>query len=486
MRVTLPIRTNKPLHLKTTGLSAAAAFALAAMLACLFFMFVTGSDAKESAEKAYTGIDFLLGKPGGKSSGSPNPMLFASALCAGLSAVFSVVWSKRAFPKIVTSCGALGLLLFFWFDLAYSAKNEFALATGSVSMTPWFFLACGLLLLALLFNAFDAVIRSRERRVEEIAAIHRSLALPGDYRVRTLPEILWQDMRKHWLVYALILPTVIFYAVWCYGPLYGIVIAFNDFTPKRGITGSAWVGLRWFRDFLRGPFAYRTIRNTLMINLYNLAFGFTLPIILALMLNEMRSIKYKRVVQTITYMPFFVSLIVVCGIIVDFTSSDGLFGEIQRLFGREPVNLLGDARYFRTVYVSSELWQRIGWDSIIFLSALSTIDQELYEAATIDGAGKMRQVWHVTLPGILPTIAILLILRVGSMMNVGHEKIILLYNGLNYETSDVVSSYVYRKGIIDADFGYATAVGLFNSVINFMLVIFANKASAALTETSLW
>ena len=200
----------------------------------------------------------------------------------------------------------------------------------------------------------------------------------------------------------------------------------------------------------------------------------------------MRNMKFKRVVQTITYMPYFISLVVLCGILVDFCSTDGVFGAIQRAMGMDPVNLLGDARYFRSVYVGSELWQKLGWDSIIFLSALAGIDQEQYEAATIDGAGKMKQVIHVTLPGIMPTIAILLILRVGSMMNVGYEKIILLYNGLTYETADVISSYVYRKGIVDADFSFSTAVNLFNSVINFALVVFANKVSAVLTETSLW
>ncbi|NLG24273.1 MAG: sugar ABC transporter permease, partial [Clostridiales bacterium] len=232
--------------------------------------------------------------------------------------------------------------------------------------------------------------------------------------------------------------------------------------------------------------AWRTIRNTMMISGLNLLFGFPAPIILALMLNEMRSLRYKRVVQTITYMPYFISLVVLCGILADFTSTTGLFASIQAMLGMDPVNLLGDAKYFRSIYIGSEIWQRLGWDSIIFLSALAGIDQEQYEAATIDGAGKLRQVIHVTLPGIMPTIAILLILRIGSMMGVGYEKIILLYNGLTYETADVISSYVYRKGVIDANFSFSTAVNLFNSIINFLLVVLANKASALLTENSLW
>ena len=324
-------------------------------------------------------------------------------------------------------------------------------------------------------------------RRQELDRIYASANLPGGYKVLTTGQIIKRDFAKHWPIYLMILPAVLFYLVWCYGPMYGIIIAFNDFSPKKGILGSKWVGLQWFRDFFRSAYAWRTIRNTLLISFYNLIFGFPAPIILALMLNEMRSIKFKRVVQTITYMPYFISLVVLCGILVDFCSTSGLFGELQKMFGvAEPVNLLGDAKYFRAVYVGSEVWQKLGWDSIIFLSALAGIDQEQYEAATIDGAGKFKQVIHITIPGIMPTISILLILRIGAMMGVGYEKIILLYNGLTYETADVVSTYVYRKGIIDANFSFSTAVNLFNSVINFLLVVFANKMSAILTENSLW
>ena len=484
--MTLSLGKKTIIHTKTTVFNAVAAFLLAAALVCLFLSFATGDHAKSGEPMTFSGIDFLAGRPEGKSNGGPNPILLAGALCACLSIAFTTVWRKTAFPKIITSVSALGLLLFFWFDLVYSAKSEFTIAAGSVAMAPGYFAACGAALLAVAAHAADASIQSVNRRLAQRAALYQNRALPAGFRVRSIPEIIAQDMRKHWLVYLLILPTIIYYAVWCYGPMYGIIIAFNEFSPKKGITGSPWVGLRWLREFMRGPFAYRTIRNTLTINVLNLLIGFPLPVILALMLNEMRSIRFKRVAQTITYMPYFVSLVVVCGIIKDFAATDGLFGEIQRLMGLEPVNLLGDARYFRTVYISSEIWQRLGWDSIIFLSALSMIDQELYEAATIDGAGKMKQALHVTLPGIMPTIAILLILRVGAMMNVGYEKIILLYSGLTYETADVVSSFVYRKGILDADFSYSTAVNLFNSIVNFALVIFANRISARLTETSLW
>jgi putative aldouronate transport system permease protein len=294
------------------------------------------------------------------------------------------------------------------------------------------------------------------------------------------------DWKKNWPLYALIAPVLLYYIVWCYGPLYGIVMAFDDFSPRKGVIGSAFVGFRWFNEFFRSPYAFRVIRNTVMINVWNLIWGFPLPIILALMLNDLRNQAFKRTVQTITYMPYFISVVIICGMLRDFTASDGVFGEFAKMLGGTPTNLLGNPAYFQAIYVGSELWQRIGWDSIIFLSALSAISPELYEAATLDGAGRLKQVWHVTLPGIMPTIAILLVLRIGSLMSLGFEKIILLYNGLTYETADVIASYVYRKGIVEANFSFATAVGLFNSVINFALVIFANRISSKLSETSLW
>ena len=295
-----------------------------------------------------------------------------------------------------------------------------------------------------------------------------------------------QDWQKHWHLYLMLLPVVVFYLLWSYGPMYGVVVAFKEFSPRKGILGSPFVGFVYFKEFFSSPYAFRVIRNTLVINLWNLAVGFPLPIVFALLLNEVRNKLYKRTVQTITYMPYFISTVVICGMLVDFAASDGVFGEITKMFGGIPTNLLAEPDLFRSIYVGSDLWQRLGWDSIIFLSAFSAINSELYEAATIDGAGKLKQVFHITLPGILPTIAILLILRVGSMMSLGFEKIILLYNPLTYETGDVISSFVYRKGIVENNFSYSTAVGLFNSIINFVLVVFANRASAKMTETSLW
>jgi putative aldouronate transport system permease protein len=303
---------------------------------------------------------------------------------------------------------------------------------------------------------------------------------------RSWATMIGKDWRRYWPIYLMLLPVLAYYLIWCYGPMYGILLAFKDYAPRKGILGSPWVGFKYFVEFFKSPYAFRVIRNTVMINFWSLVFGFPLPIIFALLLNEVRNNAYKRTVQTITYMPHFISTVIICGMLVDFTASDGVFGSIIQMFGGTPVNLLSKPEYFRSIYVGSGIWQNLGWDSIIFLSALTAINPELYEAATIDGCGAFKRAIHVSIPGILPTIAILLILRIGAMMSVGFEKIILLYNGLTYETADVISSYVYRKGIIEANFSFSTAVGLFNSVINCILVISANKVSAKLTETSLW
>lgn len=299
-------------------------------------------------------------------------------------------------------------------------------------------------------------------------------------------KLVRSDWKRNYTLYILLIPLVLYYIIWAYAPMYGIQIAFKDFSPRRGISGSEWIGLDNFISFFNGAYAWRVIRNTLLISIYSLLFTFPLPIVFALMLNEIPSLGFKRSIQTISYLPYFISMVVLCGIIVDFTASTGVFGEIQRLMGLEPVNLLGDAKYFRTIYITSDIWQRLGWDSIIFLAALASINTELFEAARIDGAGRFKQILHISIPGIMPTVVILLILRIGSMMSVGYEKIILLYSGLTYETADVISSFVYRRGLIENDFGYATAVGLFNSVVNVMLVVGANKISRTLTETSLW
>jgi putative aldouronate transport system permease protein len=299
-------------------------------------------------------------------------------------------------------------------------------------------------------------------------------------------DIIRKDLVKNRYIYIMLLPVITYYIVFHYVPLYGAQIAFKNFTPSKGIWDSPWVGFKYFEEFFNSYYFERLLRNTVLISLYDLIFGFPAPIILALLLNEIKSNIFKRTVQTVTYLPHFISLVVICGMIIDFLARDGLVNNILNRFGIESIPFMIKPEWFRTIYVASNIWQGIGWGSIIYLAALSNIDPQLYEAATIDGAGRFRQVLHVTLPGILPTVVIMLILRLGQMLNVGSEKILLLYNTSTYETADVISTFVYRKGILEASYSYSTAIGLFNSVINFALLVIANFISRKATETSLW
>lgn len=299
-------------------------------------------------------------------------------------------------------------------------------------------------------------------------------------------SMLARDFKKNKLIYLMALPVLTYYIIFHYGPMYGVIIAFKNFSPGRGILGSSWVGLQWFIDFFNSYYFERLLRNTLLINILSLIFSFPAPIIFALLLNELRNARFKKTVQTVTYLPHFISLVVICGMIHDFTARDGIINDIIAWFGGERSTMLLRPELFRPIYIISGIWQHVGWDSIIYLAALSGIDPELYQASVIDGANRWKQVIHITLPGIMPTIIILLIMRIGSMMNVGHEKIILLYNASTYETADVISSFVYRKGLLEANYSYSAAVGLFNSVVNFILIIIANWLSRKATETSLW
>ncbi|MDL2233831.1 ABC transporter permease subunit [Ruminococcaceae bacterium OttesenSCG-928-L11] len=295
-----------------------------------------------------------------------------------------------------------------------------------------------------------------------------------------------RDIKRNRLIYLMALPILAYYIIFHYAPMYGVLIAFKDYSPSLGILGSPFVGLKWFREFFGSYYFTRLLRNTLLISIYSLLWGFPAPILFALLINEVRNKFFKKAVQTITYMPYFMSLVVVCGILVNFTSSTGVITGIVEALGGPKSNLLANPNYFRTIYVASGIWQNIGWGSIIYLAALSGIDPALYEAATIDGAKRFRQILHITLPGIMPTIIILLILNVGNIMSVGFEKIILLYSPPTYETADVISTFVYRKGIVENNYAYSSAIGLFNSVINFLLVIAANKISTMTTEVGLW
>jgi putative aldouronate transport system permease protein len=299
-------------------------------------------------------------------------------------------------------------------------------------------------------------------------------------------QIVVKDFRRNKYIYLMLLPVVAYYLIFHYIPMYGAQIAFRDFVPARGIWGSEWIGFENFRDFFKGIFFWRLMRNTLAINILDVLFGFPAPIILALLLNELTSTRVKRIVQTITYMPHFISLVVVVGMLVDFLARDGLVNYLLSSFGIAPTAFMQRPDMYWFIYVGSGIWQGIGWGSIIYLASIASIDPTLYEAAKVDGAGRLRQVWNITLPGIMPTIILLLILRVGMLMNVGYEKTILMYNPLTYQTADVISTYVYRKGILNADFSFSSAVGLFNSAINFALLIAANRLSRRFSESSLY
>ncbi len=295
-----------------------------------------------------------------------------------------------------------------------------------------------------------------------------------------------RDLVKYRYIYLMAIPVIAYYVIFHYVPIYGAVIAFKDFSPLLGILRSPWVGFKHFQDFFSSIYFWRILRNTLLISFYQLIFGFPAPILLALLLNEIRHGAFKKTVQTITYLPHFISLVVVCGMIKDFTMSGGAINDLVVWFGGQRASLLQSPALFRSIYIISGIWQEIGWGSIIFLAALSGIDQGLYEAAAIDGAGRFKQMLHVTLPGLTPTIIILFILRIGRMLSVGFEKIILLYNPATYEVADVISTFVYRRGLQDFDWSFSAAVGLFNSVINFALLIMANNISKRVEKTSLW
>lgn len=303
---------------------------------------------------------------------------------------------------------------------------------------------------------------------------------------RRLGEIIKLDLKRNKVKYLLILLPVLFYIVFYYVPMYGAIIAFQNYSPRLGILGSEWVGLKNFSDFIHSGSFGKLLRNTFVLGGLDLILGFPFPIIFALLLNEIRKTWFKRTVQTISYMPHFLSLVIVCSMIKVFCAYDGAINQIISMLGGRPSSILQNPRAFKYVYVFSNIWQQMGWDSILYIAALGGINAEIYEAAEIDGAGRWQQTRHVTLPGILPTISIMLILRVGQVLSVGYEKILLLYNPATYETADVISTYIYRKGLQDFDWGYSTAVGLFNSIVNFAFLIAANTISKKTTETSLW
>ncbi len=299
----------------------------------------------------------------------------------------------------------------------------------------------------------------------------------GQSRERPFLQRVVRDFKQNKTVYLMLLPVVAYYVLFHYVPMYGAQIAFRDFIPALGIAESEWIGLENFQDFFTGPSFSQLVRNTLAINVIDLVFGFPAPIILALLLNELTSPKFKRLVQTVTYMPFFISIVVLVGMVLDFAAREGLVNQLLISLGIQPIHFMTLPEWYWPIYVGSSIWQTVGWGSIIYLAAITGIDPTLYEAARVDGANRWQQLVNITLPGIAATIIVLFILRVGQMMNVGFEKTILLYNPLVFDTADVISSYTYRRGILDANYGFSAAVGLFNSVVNFALLLTTNWLS---------
>ncbi len=290
----------------------------------------------------------------------------------------------------------------------------------------------------------------------------------------------------NWRMYVLLLPAIIYIAIFEYAPMYGVQIAFRDYRPSRGITGSDWVGLKHFFRFVSHPNFIKMLRNTLSITLYSLC-TFPLPIILALMLNEVRAVKLKKTVQMVSYAPHFMSDVVVCSLVLMMLDrANGPINNLIALLGGKRTSFISFPQYFSSIYVWSGMWQNMGWDSILYVSALANISVELIEAARIDGANRMQVIRYVNLPGILPTVAIAFIMRAGGLLSVGYSKIFLLQNDLNIEASQVISTYVYNIGLIDAQYSYSSAIGLFNNIVNILILLFVNRIVKSVSETGLF
>ena len=298
---------------------------------------------------------------------------------------------------------------------------------------------------------------------------------------------LWRRIWAARYLYLMFLPVFLYYVIFRYGPMLGLSIAFKNFNAFLGFDKSPWVGFKYFEQFFNSVYLWRLVRNTLLINLYDLLFNFPASILLALLINEVQNRRFKKTVQTITYLPYFISSVVIASMVVQFLSpSSGVVNNLIASMGGERQYFMVQPESFRTIYTLMNLWKSIGWNSIIFLAAISGINGELYEACMVDGGGYMRRMWHITLPGIAGTIVVLLIMRLGHIMDAGYETILLLQNNANLETSDVIGTYVYRRGLKGGEYSYGTAVGMFQSVIGFALVIFANWLSRRYSETSLW
>lgn len=311
------------------------------------------------------------------------------------------------------------------------------------------------------------------------------VVLPSEVKTSRKMSLLTRLRREKSLL-LMIMPAVIGFLLFSYFPIYGVIIAFQDYDPVFGFFDSDWVGFKHFINFFNDPYFGRIIRNTILLSFYKLLWAFAFPIVFALFLNELRSRIVKRTIQSISYLPHFLSMVVVVGLIQTLFGSNGPINALIHWLGGSNINFLVDPSWFRPMYISSAVWQQTGWDSIIYLAAMSSISSDLYEAVDMDGANRFQKMWHITLPGIRPTIIILLIFAVGHLVGVEFEKVYLLYSPATYSTADVLQTYVYRRGIVGGDFSYAAAIGLFNSVIALILIVTTNYLSKRLSSTSLW
>ena len=316
------------------------------------------------------------------------------------------------------------------------------------------------------------------------------MAQPQNYKRRSAGErarLACQDVLRYWQIYLFLLPALAYVIIFHYAPMYGVQIAFKNYNPFKGISGSEWVGMKYFNQFFESYYFKTIIVNTVRISLMSIIFSFPFPIAFALMLNELKSIRFKRFVQTVTYAPHFISTVVMCGMLTLFLApNSGLLNQIIALLGGEKQAFLENSALFPWIYVISGIWQNLGWNSILYVSTLAGVDPTLYEAARIDGASRFQKMIHVDLPALVPIIVILTIMNFGQIMSVGFEKALLLQNNLNIETSELISTYVYKRGLQEAQFSFSTAVGLFNSVVNFVLLISVNAVCRKVSTTSLF
>lgn len=293
-------------------------------------------------------------------------------------------------------------------------------------------------------------------------------------------------LKNNWVFYAMLVPVVAYFLIFSYIPMYGVIIAWKRYTPALGVFDSEWVGWLYFEQFFSSIYFTRILKNTLLLSFYEIVVGFPIPIIFALLLNELKQKTFKTFVQTISYLPHFISIVIIGGMIVDFLNQDGVLTILLTSFGFPAKTWLNDPNAYRTIYVLSGIWQGMGYGAVVYIAAMSGIDTQLYDAAEMDGCSTLKKMLHVTIPGIIPTVTIMFILRIGSVLSVGAEKTLLLYNPLTYETSDIISTFVYRYGLINSNYSYGTAVSLFNSFVNIIFLVTANRIAKKLTETSLW